>query len=83
MCFELLTGRVPFVRDSELATMFAHASSPVPKARELRPELPESIEAVSARAMAKRPQDRYASAGEFAAAVATALADVTEPHGRE
>jgi CHASE2 domain-containing sensor protein/predicted Ser/Thr protein kinase len=83
MCFELLTGRVPFVRDSELATMFAHASSPVPKARELRPELPESIEAVIARAMAKRPQDRYASAGEFAAAVATALADVTEPHGRE
>ena len=78
ICFELLTGRLPFVRDSELATMFAHASSPVPRARELRPELPEAIDEVIARAMAKRPQDRYASAGELAAAVASALEGMAE-----
>ena len=73
--FELLSGRVPFVRDSEIATLFAHAGSPVPSIRELRPELSAEVDAVFERGMAKQPGDRFAQAGAFAVALASALAD--------
>jgi serine/threonine protein kinase len=72
--YELVTGRVPFERDSEVAKLFAHVSSEPPSARERRPELGEQVDEVIRRAMAKRPQDRYPSAEEFAKAATAALA---------
>jgi CHASE2 domain-containing sensor protein/predicted Ser/Thr protein kinase len=72
--YELVTGRVPFERDSEVAKLFAHVSSEPPSAREHRPELSEQVDEVIRRAMAKRPQDRYPSAEEFARAATAALA---------
>src|SRR5205823_412068 len=53
---------VPFPRDSEAAVMFAHLKEPAPHASSRRPGLPEGVDAVVARAMAKRPEDRYPSA---------------------
>jgi serine/threonine-protein kinase len=47
--------------------------SPVPKASERRALLPEAVDDVIARAMAKAPDDRYASAGEAVAALRGAL----------
>jgi CHASE2 domain-containing sensor protein/predicted Ser/Thr protein kinase len=73
IAFELLSGRAPFVRDSEIATMFAHASSPPPSLHELCPDLPGEVDAVIAKAMSKRPEDRYPSAGELARALDQAL----------
>jgi CHASE2 domain-containing sensor protein/predicted Ser/Thr protein kinase len=81
ICFELLTGRPPFVRDSEIATMFAHASSPVPSASELRPELGTRVDAVIARGMAKSADERYRTAGELARELAEALAGVGSGSG--
>jgi hypothetical protein len=75
--YEMLTGRVPFERDSEVAKLFAHVSSDVPSAREARPELTERIDEVIRRAMAKQPEERYASVEEFARDAVAALAEVS------
>jgi tRNA A-37 threonylcarbamoyl transferase component Bud32 len=63
--FEALTGERPFGRSSELATVYAHLSESVPKASDRRPELPTALDSVFATALAKRADDRYATAGEL------------------
>src|SRR5665213_1195578 len=71
--YHCLTGETPFQRDSEAAMMWAHVSAPTPSARRVRPDLPEELDEVIARGMAKNPSDRYASAGDLARAAALAL----------
>jgi YVTN family beta-propeller protein len=72
--YESLTGRPPFRRETRLATMFAHANAPRPSATSLRPELPEAVDAVLARALAVDPADRYPRASAFASDLEAALA---------
>jgi YVTN family beta-propeller protein len=71
----MLTGRPPFPRDTELAKLFAHANAARPRPSESAPGLPPAIDDVVAKAMAKPPEERYQSAGELAAAAATALGE--------
>jgi YVTN family beta-propeller protein len=71
--YECLTGKVPYPRDRDAAVMFAHLMAPVPSASEIHPGLPPSLDQVVARAMAKRPDDRFPTCGELAAAAAAAL----------
>jgi DNA-binding NarL/FixJ family response regulator len=68
--FELLSGNVPFPRDSEIATIFAHVNDLPPRLE----NVPEPLAEVVVRAMAKRPGDRFQSAGEFARAALSATA---------
>ena len=63
--FELVTGHVPFERDSQLATLFAHVSDDPPVPSALEPTLPVGLDGVVARALAKDPGDRFATAGEW------------------
>ncbi len=68
--YELLTGRVPFpggAATEKLARLAAEEPTPL---RALRPDVPARLEAVVVRLMAKRPEDRYASAAEVATALA-------------
>ena len=65
LLFQCLTGEVPFVRDSDIAVVFAHLEDPAPKPSERVGELPPAIDAVIARALAKRSDDRYATCGEL------------------
>jgi serine/threonine protein kinase/Tol biopolymer transport system component len=65
--YRLLTGRMPFVRSTPMATAYAHAHDPPPSPRVLRPDLPRSIEAVVIKALAKQPGDRYQSGAQLAA----------------
>ena len=67
--FEMLTGRPPFAAESAMAVVSAHFSAPVPRPSELRPGLPPWIDLVVTRALAKRPEDRWATIGEFGAAL--------------
>ena len=60
--FEMLAGEPPFKRDSPIATALAHSSEPVPDLVEHCPQLDPSIACLVARAMAKRPEDRFADA---------------------
>jgi adenylate cyclase len=66
VAYECLTGAVPFPRDSEAAAMFVHLKEPPPHVSTRRPGLPPGLDAVIAKAMAKRPEDRYPSAGAMA-----------------
>jgi YVTN family beta-propeller protein len=76
--FEVLTGQVPFPRDSDVAKMFAHLNEPVPSLREVRPEVPDDLAELARTAMAKDPKERFGTADELAAALA---GPVTPPSG--
>ena len=72
--FEMLTGTVPYERDdSMMATLFAHVHEPPPSLEGRLAEQYPILGDVVERAMAKDPDDRYRSAGEFARAAAAAL----------
>jgi len=58
--FELLTGRVPYHGNSAIATLRQHLESPAPSAATLPPGSPPELGAIVARAMAKKPAERYA-----------------------
>jgi serine/threonine protein kinase len=67
--FECLTGRAPFHRENEVATLYAHLEEPAPNPKDARSDVPNSLAAVVERSMAKRPEDRFASASEMGAAL--------------
>lgn len=72
--FRLLTGSVPFPGHTTAAAMaHAHLEQAAPKPSALLPWAPPALDAVMAKALAKRPEDRYATAGELAVAAAQAL----------
>ena len=60
LAVETLTGTVPFLRDTDAATMYAHIVDPPPSVSERRPELPAALDDVLAAGMAKDPDDRPA-----------------------
>lgn len=71
--YELVTGTLPFERDSATATAIAVCSAtPVPPSRH-RPDLPRALEAVILRALEKSPNRRYASMAALEAALVDAL----------
>jgi serine/threonine protein kinase len=55
LVFECLTGSLPFRRDSEIATIFAHLEEPPPAASDHRPGLPPELDGVLVRGMARTP----------------------------
>ena len=70
--YECLTGDVPFIRDTDMAVLWAHLEQdPEPPSVRL-PELPKELDAVFASALAKRKEDRFASCGELVKAIAEA-----------
>jgi serine/threonine protein kinase len=75
---EMLTGKLPFLGTTQQEIMMARLrGGPVPM-RELRPdlEIPDAVQAVIDKALHRSPDDRYASAPAFAAALAAAQAVV-------
>jgi hypothetical protein len=71
--FELLSGGPPFCRDEDMAVLYAQVSEPPPRLASRRPDLPATVDDVLFRALAKAPEDRYTSCGEFADALRMAL----------
>ena len=71
--YELLTGSVPFKREDPMMVLFAHAHAEPPLLTAARPDLPAAVDAVLARGLAKRPDRRYDSCGDFADALREAL----------
>ncbi|MFF0393402.1 serine/threonine-protein kinase [Kitasatospora sp. NPDC004615] len=69
---EMLTGSPPFRRDDDLALLWAHLNDRPPDALQQRADLPGEVGAVLRRAMAKRPESRYAGCLEFVAALRAA-----------
>nr|WP_277351761.1 protein kinase [Antrihabitans stalactiti] len=71
--FHLMTGQLPYAGTMLPQMMHAHLRSEIPKPSVVRPGLPRAMDAVIERALAKRPQDRFSSCGELAAAARAAL----------
>ena len=70
LLFEMLAGTVPFRAGSSYGTLRQHVEAPVPALHALRPGLPPELDAVLARALAKKPVDRYPSVRAIAADLA-------------
>jgi eukaryotic-like serine/threonine-protein kinase len=66
MLFQLLTGALPHRAEAMAARLREIASQPAPDVRSLRPELPEAVAGVIARALAKRPDERPADGARMA-----------------
>lgn len=77
VAYELLTGKVPFSAETPMAVMIKHIRDPLPPPSAFNPAIRPAVESVIAKAMAKLPADRYATAGEFAAALEQAVRDPT------
>jgi YVTN family beta-propeller protein len=73
LLYECLTREVPFPRDSELAVLWAHLQEEPPVASEHSVGLPVAIDAVFAKAMAKKPGDRHAVCRDLVDAAREAL----------
>jgi serine/threonine protein kinase len=71
--YQLLTGTVPFKRDTFMSVMMAHVSAPPPSLVAQRPDLPEAADRVLAKALAKAAAERYETCGDFAEALREAL----------
>ncbi len=71
LLYELLTGRVPFQSESFFEVMQAHVLQAPPPPRQFASALPEALEAVILRALAKNPDDRFSSAAAFREALDT------------
>ncbi|MFI1462905.1 serine/threonine-protein kinase [Nocardia carnea] len=72
--FMLLTGRAPYDYTNAGQVITAHLVKPPPRVSEVRPDLPAVLDEVIARGMAKQPDERFASCGEFVAAARAAFA---------
>src|SRR5436305_5032014 len=75
--FEMVAGQPPFKRENEYATMYAHTSEPAPALSSMAPGVTPGLDAAVSRALAKDPEARFQSAGDFARAVAAAVAGDT------
>ncbi|RLC75517.1 MAG: hypothetical protein DRJ03_30145 [Chloroflexi bacterium] len=73
LLYRLCTGHLPFDADTPYAVILKHITAPLPSPRSVRPDLPEAVERVILKAMAKDPADRYQTAGEMGRAIQAAV----------
>jgi putative nucleotidyltransferase with HDIG domain len=77
--YRMLTGELPFDSETLLGVLYAHANTPAPPPRELRPELSEHLQAIVLKALEKSPDARFQSMAEFRAALEATLQMDAEP----
>ncbi len=65
--YEMLCGRVPFTGNTPVAIAYQHVRDAPPPLAQLNPNIPEPLQAIAMKAMAKEPEFRYQSAAEFRA----------------
>jgi serine/threonine protein kinase len=63
--FHLVTGNLPFRADTPIGIAIKHVNDPLPRPRLVNPDLPQKIEAVIIKALAKDPSKRFASVSDF------------------
>jgi len=73
LAFEALAGSAPYEHESGFEVILAHMNAPIPKASERNRDLPKSLDQVLARALAKKPTERFGTATEFVEALTKAL----------
>ncbi len=63
--FQMLTGRAPYIADTPMKLVVMHIMEPVPAILPVKPDLPEKIEPLISRALAKDPKDRFYTVGDM------------------
>ena len=71
--FFLLAGHPPFHADSSIAMALLHVHAPPPSLASSRPDISPLVDRVIKKTLAKLPEDRFQSAGEFSIAFARAI----------
>lgn len=71
--YEMVTGRTPFRAETPPALYVKHLLDPLPPPSALQPSLPEAVEKVILKSLAKDREERYTSAAEMAAAIKRAV----------
>lgn len=74
--YEMVTGQVPFVADTPLAVILKHLQDPLPLPSKIKPDISPVIEQVILKALAKDPDDRFATTNDFLSAWKDALKDI-------
>lgn len=80
--YQMLAGRVPFAGPSPVAIAIKHALEDPPPPSRFNPAIPENVEAVVMKAIAKKPAQRYESAGAFAQALRQAVEEALQDSDR-
>jgi hypothetical protein len=75
--YEMTTGRLPYHAETPVAIILKHIQGPLPPPRTRNPGLPESVERVILKSLAKEPADRYSTAGEMVHALRAAIPSAT------
>ncbi|MCP4417139.1 MAG: protein kinase [Chloroflexi bacterium] len=73
--YEMVTGRPPYQAETPMAIVIKHIQAPLPLPYKYNPDIPEALERVILKSLAKDREDRYATTGDFV----TALQSATEP----
>jgi serine/threonine protein kinase len=71
--YEMTTGQVPYTVETPMSVVVKHITAPVPAPRRMNPALPEAVERVILKGLAKDPAARYQTAGEMADALRQAV----------
>lgn len=71
--YEMIVGRAPYQADTPMAVALAHIHDPLPLPRSIDPTIPEAVEVVIIKALAKNPDDRYQTPNELASDLKKAI----------
>ena len=75
--YELVVGRVPFSSDTPFSIIHDHIYTPLPLPRAVNPRVPEAVQRVLLKALAKDRMDRFATVEEIVAAFKAGISDVS------
>ncbi len=75
--FQTLTGNQPFARKTDILTSVAILEEPIPRLRDLRPDVPRALDAAVACAMSRSRDDRFPDAREMSRALVAAIGGAT------
>src|SRR5262249_8787308 len=81
--YELLTGDVPFSGENFVAVAMKHINDVPTPVSAIRPDVAPRLDAAVMRALAKRPEDRFATMEEFGRELEGCLRELGEPGGSE
>ena len=80
--YQMLAGRPPFAGSTPEAIKFKHVMEPPPPLSDMRPDVPQALGLVVEKALAKNPQERYATAGALLRDFSAALSSTPPPSVR-
>jgi serine/threonine protein kinase len=75
--YEMVTGQVPYRAETPMAVVFKHIQDPLPPPSKIDPSIPEALERVILKSLAKKPEDRFATPGDMVKALRAAILSVT------